>query len=146
MNDEIAKNLNELIQYLYDSHHGYIDCAENISSGKLKDLFFSLATQRQQMINEIKYELEKFNKSAANHGTVAGVLHRTFVNIKHLITKREIDSIIDEVKFGENFLIDTYNNILKNNNLSINLHHMLIAHLGNIENSLMKIDLESLNP
>jgi uncharacterized protein (TIGR02284 family) len=94
------------------------------------------------MIEEFK-DIIDGHSNPSNFGTASGAFHRIFINMKNLIGKNDTDSVIKEIKYGENILIDIYKELLRKK-LPEYVKEILITQLENIEDSLKKIDIESL--
>jgi len=112
--------LEDLVYYLQDSRNGYKECADNVDSQLMKSLFLTFSKKREEMLNELK-NISEDKKIFQANGTLKGKMHQVFVNLKGFITGKNVDSIVTEIKRGENILIENYREILKDNNLFFNL-------------------------
>jgi uncharacterized protein (TIGR02284 family) len=142
LNEEIKININDLLCYLHDSSKGYRECAEEINNLKLKALFERLSEKRKGMIDEIKHHFPALIHKN-NNGTFTGVLHRVFLNLKNLLSNGDEEAIINEIKRGENTLIDAYKKLI-NDSLPDFQKNILFLQLDQVVNDVASIDLESI--
>lgn len=136
----IINSLNDLVEYLHDSHNGYKESAAEISDINLKKLFNHFSEKRQPMITVLEQEITKLGGSAVDSGSVIGAAHRVFIDLKSLITGGDREAIINEVNRGETTLRDKYRKILKESQLPNHLQTLLRQQLSEIENSLAEIN------
>jgi uncharacterized protein (TIGR02284 family) len=139
-NHQLITSLNDLLEYLNDSYRGYQECAENVSSKKLADLFRSLSTKRQRMAQELAEKLHALGAAPKEGGSITGAAHRLFVHLKSILTGEDNDAIIQEIKRGENTAIERYKEVLKEKALPADLQALLMPQLHEFEKDLMTID------
>jgi uncharacterized protein (TIGR02284 family) len=137
--DQTIDTLNNLLSYLYDSHNGYKECADEVSDIKLKDLFKDMAQKRANMIADIKQIIPTTLENTTQGGSMTGVLHRTYIDLKSLLTDGDRQAIVEEVKVGENATINKYEQVL-NQNLPENIKPFLQKQLDEIKNNLTMIE------
>jgi uncharacterized protein (TIGR02284 family) len=138
----VAK-LNDLLNYLHDSHEGYKECASKIHNQKLQGILLKASNNRLEMIHDIENQLNLMNAEASKRGSVAGPAHRLFIDLKALVTGGDEDSIINEIKRGENTLINTYKETLRNP-LPADLNQLLKSELMQIQVTIKDIDQASI--
>lgn len=136
---ETAKASNDLLEYLYDSYNGYKECASQVSDPIMRDLFNSLALRRQEMINELSAQIRTLNEEPVKSGSVTAAAHRTFIDVKSLITGGDKDAIVKEVKRGESYTIDRYREILSKS-LPAAIKQVLLRQLSEIESNVAKVE------
>jgi uncharacterized protein (TIGR02284 family) len=134
----------DLVHYLQDSRNGYMECADNVDSQLMKNLFIAFSKKRGEMLNELE-DISEDKKIFRANGTLKGKMHQIFVNLKGFITGKNVDSIIAEIKRGENILIENYREILKDNSLPFNLKAILRNQMEQIENDILDISKKSLD-
>ena len=144
VNNETSKVLNDLLEYLYDSHDGYRDCAKEISDKRFKDVFNQLITVRQTMITALQAEVSRLGEKAETMGSTLAAGHRLFIDLKSFLTDGDTDSIIKEVNRGENLLIEKYKLALTKN-LSPQIKQLMRSQLHEIESNLSFINTLSEN-
>ncbi|MCD6047334.1 MAG: family four-helix-bundle protein [Gammaproteobacteria bacterium] len=137
--DQTSDALNNLLSYLYDSHNGYKECSDEVSDIKLKNLFQDMAQKRANMIADIKQIIPTPLENTTRNGSITGVLHRTYIDLKSLLTDGDTQAIVEEVKVGENATINKYEQIL-NQNLPESVKQLLQKQLNEIKNNLTMIE------
>jgi len=103
MQDQIAV-LNELIETTIDSVTGYEDSAENIENERLREIFRQRATERQQVVSDLREEVRRLGGNPEDSGTFMGKTHQRFLDLKAAVTGRDEKAIVNEVERGEDYL------------------------------------------
>lgn len=142
-NEEVTDSLNDILGYVYDSYNGYKECADVVADETMKNLFSILGTQRESMIKELAKEIKALGTEPVQSGSAIGAAHRLFVDLKSLVTGGGTEAIINEVKRGENTLINSYKDVLKKD-LPAPIRTILTHQLENIERNLIQIDTLSI--
>lgn len=142
-NDKIAEHLNDLLKYLHDSRNGYKESAEESKNQKLKSLCELMSNQRNEMINTLEQQVRGLGKEPAQYGSVTAVAHRIFINLKSLVTGHDNEAIVNEIKRGENYLIDQYKQTI-NQDIPDSLKELLSKQLQTIQDNLQKVTTQSI--
>jgi uncharacterized protein (TIGR02284 family) len=103
MQDQIGV-LNELIETTIDSVTGYEDSAENIGNERLREIFRQRATERQQVVSDLREEVRRLGGNPEDSGTFMGKTHQRFLDLKAAVTGRDEKAIVNEVERGEDYL------------------------------------------
>ena len=106
--DDVLSTLNELIQTCYDGEEGFRQCAEQISSPQLKDLFTSRANGCAKAAVELGELVGSLGGAAVARGSVSGSMHRSWVTLKAAITGKDDASILSETERGEDIALANY--------------------------------------
>ncbi|MEQ9619681.1 MAG: PA2169 family four-helix-bundle protein [Deltaproteobacteria bacterium] len=112
-NDEVISTLNELIETCKDGENGYQTAAENIENGEYKQLFNQYSQQRAKFANELKAEVSRLGGDPEDSGSVAGSLHRGWMNIKSAVSSNDLSAIISECEEGEDVALKNYDEALE---------------------------------
>lgn len=136
----VISSLNDLLEYLHDSHNGYKESAAEINDINMKSLFNGFSQRRQPMITVLEQEVRKLGGNPIDSGSVIGAAHRVFIDLKSLVTGGDREAIINEVNRGETTLRDKYREILKEQQLPSHIQTLLRQQLSEIENSLAEIN------
>jgi uncharacterized protein (TIGR02284 family) len=115
-NSEIS-TLNSLIATTIDSINGYRESADAVDSQRFRELFNSLAQDRQQVLPQLQAQVGKLGGTPADDGTALAAAHRGLVDLKAAITGRDDKAIINEVERGEDYLKEKFELALKDANL-----------------------------
>jgi len=139
---DIKNSVNDVLENLYDSRNGYKECADKIDNPRMQQLFQRLAQQRERMIEQLKTRVEFAGVEPADSGTIAAAAHRTFIDIKSMVTGGDTEAIINEVKRGEHHTISQYRDAL-DEDIPADLKAILTEQMHTIENNLSEIELQS---
>ena len=115
--DEIS-TLNTLIATLIDSISGYEDAASNSEAGRFQQLFRERASERQQVVEDLRAEVRRIGGSPEDDGSFMGKTHQRFLDLKAAVTGRDDKAIINEVERGEDYLKEKFETALNSGALS----------------------------
>ena len=116
--DEIT-TLNTLTATLIDSVTGFEDAAANIEgSSRLQQLFRERATERRQVVEELRAEVRRLGGNPEDDGSFLGKTHQRFLDLKAAVTGRDEQAIVNEVERGEDYLKEKFETALESGNLS----------------------------
>jgi uncharacterized protein (TIGR02284 family) len=111
--------LNTLISTLIDSVTGFEDAAANIEgSSRLQQLFRERASERRQVVEELRAEVRRLGGNAEDDGSFMGKAHQRFLDLKSVVTGRDEQAIINEVERGEDYLKEKFETALNSGTLS----------------------------
>jgi uncharacterized protein (TIGR02284 family) len=110
--DEIISTLNELIETCKDGETGFREAAEGIEDSRLRSLFDQYSQQRGEFARELQFEVTSLGGSPEKSGSVAGAMHRGWINIKSAVTGKDRKGIISEAERGEDSAVKTYREAL----------------------------------
>lgn len=105
--------LNELVETLKDGQKGYAEAMTDVEDADLKDTFKQFAVQRSGYINEIEDQMFKLDLKPDESTSITSKVHRSFINLKSLVTGKNRDSILDECERGEDVAVKAYQTALK---------------------------------
>lgn len=112
---EYLKNIAELC---IDGIQGYKDAAEKVDTPHLKSLFTTFAQERQGILNSINQELASLGMPAVatgrKEGTTLGSIHKFWLDFKAKLSSDNTESILEECKRGEKYILDEMDDVLKN--------------------------------
>ena len=112
--EELVTCLNDLIETCRDGEKGFLAAAEHITNDDLKTYFRRCASQRAQFASELQAEVRQLGGSAEQSGSVSGMFHRGWMNIKSAITGGN-ESILSECEWGEDSALRNYERVLRQN-------------------------------
>jgi uncharacterized protein (TIGR02284 family) len=107
-NDRVISLLNDLIEVCKDGQNGFRTAAEGLKDSALRDKCLQYAEQRGQFARELQDEVRQLGGGAETKGSVAGALHRGWIDIKAAVTGKDDDAIIAECERGEDVAKETY--------------------------------------
>jgi uncharacterized protein (TIGR02284 family) len=100
--------LNKLIETCKDGQEGFLAAADRIPNGDLKDLFNSYSRQRAQFLRELQEEVRRRGGEPETTGSVAGALHRGWIDIRGAVVGDGEGAIITECERGEDAAVKNY--------------------------------------
>jgi uncharacterized protein (TIGR02284 family) len=121
----IASVLNPLIEACADGQEGYRDAAENVKNLDYKSLFAELAAQRQLYIGELRRQLLALGESVEESGSIAGAVHRGWLDLKSALTSGDEHAILSECERGEDFAVARYRVALAHDELPGNIRGII---------------------
>jgi uncharacterized protein (TIGR02284 family) len=112
-NDTTIAKLNHLIETCKDGEEGFRTAGEGISDPAIKAEFGKLARERGQMARELQDEVQGLGGDPEHSGSMAGSIHRGWMNIKAAVTGKDDQKIIAEAERGEDVAKSAYEQALK---------------------------------
>ena len=112
-NDEIVSVLNDLIVISRDGAEGFRTCAEDASEPALKLYFEDRAQSCENALRRLSTEVRRHECDPATAGTVKGLLHRAFIDLKAAITSRDNLAVLEECERGEDAALVAYQKALR---------------------------------
>jgi uncharacterized protein (TIGR02284 family) len=137
--EEVGKKLNGLLERTYDAEKGFKNAAENISNPALKNYFNSKAKERYNFGHELKDEIKLFNQEIDKGGSLTGTAHRTWMDIKALLSLDNEESMLEESIRGEKTAIDDYDEVLNETKLPSSTKTVLETQKNKIQIGLENI-------
>lgn len=137
-NQEEVSVLNDLLHITNDRIQGFSKVEGKIweKYPNVKDDYDRMITQSKIMKNELIDLIQENGEEASDTSSVAGALHRTWIDIKNSFTIGNTEeSTLENVIFGENAAIDAYQNAIDTGNLSENSLNIVSEQLKNIKDS-----------
>lgn len=123
-NKEVVAVLNGVIETDRDGEIGYRDAAKGVNNSLLKEQFSKYSQQRTRFITELQTAVANHGTKPQEAGSLAGALHRGWMNLTAAITKHDEHAILAEAEQGEDVAVDTYKKALEKP-LPENVHAML---------------------
>ena len=111
--DEVRSVLKDLAEICRDGEEGFREAASKISRPDLKLLFSDFSAQRARFADELHTLIAKLGGEPDNSGTVAGAIHRGWINLKAMVAGRDDAAIINEAERGEDVAKEHYRDALK---------------------------------
>ncbi len=116
-NDNDISVLNSLIKTTLDSVKGFEDAAED-SEGRFTSLFGAFAQERRAVVARLQEEVRRLGGNPEDDSSFLAAAHRTFMNLRQLVTSRDEKAIVEEVERGEDYLKEKYEAALRDSDLS----------------------------
>lgn len=114
-NDEIISTLNDLIETSKDGEEGFLTCADDVSDPQLKTFFSNRAQSCAAAAVELQDLVRTYGGDPETSGGLGGALHRRWVDIKALLTGKDVKAVLRECERGEDFAVASYRRALEKN-------------------------------
>ncbi|GAA4232887.1 hypothetical protein GCM10022291_08640 [Postechiella marina] len=137
--EKISNELNELLVKNYDARKGYLNAIDNVDSHTLKQFFERMATERGEFARELKNEILTYQETPKEAGSIAGAVHRNWITLKNLFSSNDEEAILDEVVRGEKASLESYANVMVDNELSKSIKTLLNKHTVAIKKTIKSI-------
>ena len=112
-NDNAVSVLNNLIETCKDGEEGFKLAAEGLTSAGIKTKFLDYSRQRAQMARELQDEVRRLGGDPEKKGSVAGTMHRGWLNIRSIVSGKDDHAIVAEAERGEDVAKGVYDAALK---------------------------------
>jgi uncharacterized protein (TIGR02284 family) len=113
VNDKTISVLNDLIETCRDGETGFRTAAEGVNDPNLKALFNRYSGQRGEFSSELQALVTGLGGKPEKSGSVAGAVHRGWMDIKSAVTGKDVAAIISEAERGEDVAKATYQRALQ---------------------------------
>ena len=118
MNHNIT-TLNDLIETLKDGQEGFRAAAEDVQSAELRTLFGEYSRQRAGFIVDLQtLAVAEGETTPDTDGSVAGALHRGWIDLKAALTTKNDHAILAECERGEDSAVAAYKKALADTSLA----------------------------
>jgi len=113
----ITSTLNNLIETSKDGEQGFRTSAENAQNAELKQLFMRRAEDCARGAAELQAIVARLGEEPEDSGSVAGAIHRGWVNLKAAVANRDDLAILEECERGEDVAKAAYRSALEKTDL-----------------------------
>lgn len=100
---ETVSLMNELIATSRDGEKGFAQAARETDSTDLRVIFLAASQRCAAAARELQNFVVGMGGKAEDGGSVAGALHRGWVNVRTAISKRDDLAVLEECERGEDF-------------------------------------------
>jgi uncharacterized protein (TIGR02284 family) len=121
----IASILNGLIETCKDGQYGFGSAADTVKNADYQALFTELATQRQLYGGELQTLVGQLGEEVEHSGSLAGTLHRGWIDIKAALSNGDEHSILAECERGEDSAVAQYRDALDHPELPASVRAIL---------------------
>jgi uncharacterized protein (TIGR02284 family) len=109
----ISSVLNSLIETCKDGQHGFATAAEDVKDASLKSLFEELSMERRRFVDELQHLVRSVGEEVEQSGSVAGAVHRAWIDMKSAISSGSKHAILAECERGEDSAVAEYREALE---------------------------------
>ena len=113
MADNVASVLNDLVETSKDGEQGFSTAADDAKDPELKTTFRRHAQECARSAAELQTLVSRLGDKPEEHGSVAGAVHRGWVNLKSVVAGRTDLAILEECERGEDVAKARYTKALE---------------------------------
>ncbi len=114
--------LHNLIHILKDGQEGFRTASEDISNSELKTLFSSYSLQRSKFSGELQALAHELGEQdPPSSGSVAGALHRGWIDLKAALMSRDEHAVLAECERGEDAAVAAYRKAIEEDDVPANI-------------------------
>ena len=126
--------LNDLIETLKDGQEGFRVASEDVESSELKTLFSRFSLQRSKFAGELQSLARDLGEGEPEtSGSVAGSLHRGWINLKSALASRDEHAILSECERGEDSAVSEYRKALEDSSLPAPVRVALTSQFSEVQ-------------
>lgn len=104
MNDDKAVSvLNDLLEISRDGEQGFERAAKEVEDSAVKSVLAECAQNCRSGAQELADEVRRLGGDPDKGGTMAGALHRGWVNVKSTVTGHDTKAVLNECERGEDY-------------------------------------------
>ena len=111
--DDVIGTLNDLIETCKDGEEGFRTCADAVKNPQLKTFFEQKAERCRIGAAQLQQKVRDLGGDPERSGSVSGVAHRFWVNIRSSIAGMDEHAILDECERGEDTAKRAYEDALQ---------------------------------
>ena len=108
LNKEAISVLNDLIETSKDGQEGFKSCAEDVKDAQLKSFFVKRSSDCATAATELQAQVRALGGDPETSTSVAGDLHRRWVDVKSIFTGKDDAAILNEAERGEDHALTAY--------------------------------------
>lgn len=109
---ETISVLNDLIETSKDGEKGFRECAEDLKRADLKTTMMQRSQDCASAVAELQQLVRSLGGDPETSGSVAGDLHRRWVDLKSMVTGKDDKAILNECERGEDVAMKSYRKAL----------------------------------
>lgn len=110
--DTAIATLNQLLEVCRDGEMGFASAAVHVQDAGTKWMFQEIARRRDRFADELKQEIRRLGGAPHEGGSLAGSVHRHWMDVKQALRGRNDASIIAEAARGEEIAVGAYANAI----------------------------------
>jgi len=139
-NEALIKELNNLLTRNRDAEKGYININNETTDRRLRAFFQEKIATRYNFSHQLKDLIRELGGEPDDSGSIKGGLHRTWIDIKANMTNDDPEALLEEVERGEESFLDTYEDILEDNDLPANVRRIIQRQYNSAKIALNRVE------
>lgn len=115
--NETIETLNRLTEILKDGEQGYRTAAKDVKVPELAQVFERHAAQRAQFASTLQAHVDNLGAKVEKSGSIAGGLHRGWINLKAALSSNEPHAVLVEAERGEEVAVAAFEDAIKHRDI-----------------------------
>ncbi len=111
-NEDTVAVINDLIEISKDGEEGFLKAAEDIQDPKIKSYLMRRSANVRESILELQNLVRELGGKPADSTSVAGYLHRKWIDLKTAIVENDNLAVLNELERGEDVALRAYRKAL----------------------------------
>jgi uncharacterized protein (TIGR02284 family) len=137
--EKIIGALNNLLTRNYDAEKGYLEASHGSKNIAFRDWMKDMSEKRKQFGISLKGEIMSLGGKPDTGSSFLAGMHRYWIDFKTDYINDEVESIIDEIQFGEERAIEDYEKVLKNTTMLETTRTLLTKQLNQIKEDVKSL-------
>jgi uncharacterized protein (TIGR02284 family) len=108
LRDETVSQLNHLVEVCRNGENGFRRAALAAQDAHLRGILAEYASQREQFAAQLRYQVSRLGARPGDHGTIAGAVHRRWMDLRSAVSSDSERALIRECERGERFALASY--------------------------------------
>ena len=135
LNKEAISVLNDLIETSKDGQEGFKSCAEDIKQQDLKAFFVKRSADCATAAAELQSAVRSLGGEPETSTSVAGDLHRRWVDVKSIFTGKGEEAVLNEAERGEDHALKAYKEALEkiDKHQLLHIRDLVVRHLQGVQ-------------
>lgn len=135
-NEYVGEKLNALLQKNIEAKQGFLKAAEKMENPAIQSFFNNKARERKDFARQLEAYLNQLNIESKEEDSIKSKVHRTWMDIRTLVSSDQEEAVLEEVIRGENAILEKYREILDNESVPSTTRNFLNAQMNKIETGL----------
>lgn len=131
----VVSILNDLITIAKDGEQGFLKVAEEITNTELKNNFSDRAAGCAKAARELQQYVNEMGEEPTDSGSILGVMHRGWIDIKSVFSARDNQAILEECERGEDAAKTAYAKALEQD-LPVNIRATIESQYEGVKKNL----------
>lgn len=107
-NEDTISVINDLIEVSKDGEEGFLTSAKDVTHEKLKYFFTKRSNEVKESVLELQNLVRELGGKPANSTSIAGYLHRRWIDLKTAILDNDELAVLNETERGEDAALKAY--------------------------------------
>lgn len=139
LEEKMINDLQELLEKNHDAEKGFLTAEKASQNQHLKKFLKKQAGQKNQFVEELTEVVKSLNAHPREKGSAAGMVHRTWMDIKTALTNNKDEAVLKECIRGEKESEREYVEKLQNDNLPTGISDLLRRQLAEIRITIAQV-------